>query len=459
MNLDHLQGKTAYVVGLGRSGMTTIKALKKAVVKIYAWDDASSNRATVQDFDINLIPPEELDYTLIDFLVISPGIPNLHPFPHPAAAKARKEGVPLICDIELFAQGITHMPINQQPKIIGITGTNGKSTVTAMMTHILSALGYKAYAGGNIGNAVFSLPDILADQFYILELSSYQLELIETPFLSATLLINISEDHLERHGGMKGYINAKERIFRLGKSGGKNIIGVDDAYTSEIFDHYKNMLTGFSETKQIDDMVHVSNDTLINPRTQEILNLNKASILKGVHNHQNIAACYTVLSRLLDLSMEDFGDALSGFKGLPHRQEFITRTSGITFINDSKATSLEAAAKSLENYQNIYWIMGGQAKSNWDKISIIAPYFDNIRQAYTFGESGDQYAKLLAKDIPAKYFETLAAAAEAAFIDASSDSDESVVLLSPACSSFDQFKDFEDRGNQFKKQIKNLTGA
>jgi len=458
MNLQHLQGKAAYVVGLGRSGMATIRALKKALVKIYAWDDGSSSRANIQDSDINLIPPEELDYNLIDFLVISPGIPNLYPFPHPAASKARKEGIPLICDIELFAQGINNMPIDKQPKVIGITGTNGKSTVTAMTTHVLNTLGYKAYAGGNIGNAVFNLPDILSNQFYVLELSSYQLELIESPFLSAALLINISEDHLERHGGMKGYIKAKKHIFRLTKSGGKNIIGIDDTYTAQIHENYKNMLLGFSTTKQTEDMVHVSNGYLINPRTQESINLYKTSILKGTHNHQNIAACYTLLSKLIELTMEDFGNALQNFKGLAHRQEFISSKNGITFINDSKATSLEAAAKSLENYKNIYWIMGGQSKTNWDKVSIVAPFYDNIRRIYSFGNSGELYAHLFSKDILSKNYGTMQKAVDAAYVDASLDTDESVILLSPACSSFDQFKDFEDRGNQFKAFVKTMVG-
>jgi UDP-N-acetylmuramoylalanine--D-glutamate ligase len=457
MNLDHLKGTTAYVVGLGRSGIATINALKQSNVKIYAWDDASSSRGNILDSYITLIPPEELDYSLIDYLVISPGIPNLYPFPHPAAKKARKSGVPLICDVELFAQAIMRMPVEKQPICIGITGTNGKSTVTAMMAHVLNKLGYKAYAGGNIGNAVFNLPDIPANEFYILELSSYQLELIETPFLSAALLINIAEDHLERHGGMKGYIAAKEHIFRLTKSGGKNVIGIDDTYTLELFKKYHNMLIGFSATRQVNDMIHVSNKYLINPITQETIDLQKASVLKGNHNYQNIAACYTVLDRVIDLSIEEFSQALSDFTGLPHRQEFVLNKNGILFVNDSKATSLESVAKSLENYKNIYWILGGRAKSNWQKISIVAPYFDNIRKAYTFGESGKQYENILNKDIPTKSFATLDEATKAAYEDATLDSDESVVLLSPACSSFDQFRDFEDRGEYFKTYVKKLV--
>lgn len=457
MNLIHLQGKTAYVVGLGRSGIATIRALRNAQVKVFAWDDASSSRANVNDCDVNIIPPEELDYSLIDFLVISPGIPNLYPFPHPAARKARKEGIPLICDVDLFAQGIMQKQADHQPRVIGITGTNGKSTVTAMITHVLNKLGYKAYAGGNIGIAVFNLPDALPNQFYVLELSSYQLELIETPFLSASLLINISEDHIDRHGGFEGYVKAKERIFRLTRSGGKGIIGLDDSNTSELFKKYHNMLTGFSATKPMDDKVHVLNGYLINPTTQETLNLEKSSLLHGAHNHQNIAACYTVLSKLINLSMDDFGGALADFSGLPHRQQVVVKKNGINFINDSKATSLEAAAKSLENHKNIYWIMGGKPKTDWANISIVAPYFDHIVKAYAFGESGKQYQHLLSKDIPIDSYETLEEATNAAFLDANRDQDESVVLLAPACASFDQFKDFEERGNKFIEHIKKLV--
>ena len=448
------------VLGLARSGLAAVAALKAGGARVHAWDDADSVRGAAASHGIAAEDRAGLDWSKVAALVLSPGIPHTHPKPHPLAAAAQAAGVPVIGDIELLVKGLP------DARYVGITGTNGKSTTTALIAHILGAAGRKVAVGGNLGTPALTLARLGADGIYVLEMSSYQLELIDTLAFDVAVWLNLTPDHLDRHGGMAGYIAAKRRIFRHAGDGKTRcaIVGVDDAPSREIADIIQQQkawrLTRISVITQQKGGVSVVGGNLVDDRegdAETVLHLTRLPRLPGRHNWQNVAAAYAA-TRDLGLPARDIVAGIESFPGLAHRQELIATVAGVRYVNDSKATNADATANALACYDNIYWIAGGIPKEGG--ITSLAAYFPRIRRAYLIGEAAPEFATTLGDTVPHVRSHTLAAALEAARDDAAKDGrPEPVVLLSPACASFDQFRDFEARGEAFRALVLAIPGA
>lgn len=439
-----------FLLGLGRSGIATARFLQKSgAKKIVAWDDnVAARTAFAQQLPhVTLEAFTDHVWQQGDVLVLSPGIPHLHPSPHPIAASATKASIPIIVDIELFLQQ------DLQKKIVGITGTNGKSTTTALLTHVLSATGHDAISGGNIGVATLGLKE---KETYILELSSYQLERMTTKALAAAVLLNITEDHLDRHDGIDGYAQAKAHIFDLLKSDGVGIISLDDAHVRKIYETFQqnsHALCPISCTQKLPYGIYMEHGNVVNALDENpytVLDTSTLQHLQGCHNHQNIMATYAVAKTVFKMSDAEFMKGLGTFKGLPHRQELLGQQHNITCINDSKATNLESAECALQTFSNIYWLVGGRAKESTVNMDLILPHLQNISRAYCFGEARALFANALQDIVPVQEVETLDAAFQAAYLEATNTKKPVTILLSPATSSFDQFKDFEARGNHLR---------
>ncbi|MGY4396898.1 UDP-N-acetylmuramoylalanine--D-glutamate ligase [Sphingomonas sp. UYAg733] len=420
------RGKRFAVLGLARSGVATVRALVASGAQVTVWDSKETARASVSGVDI--ADPEMIDLASFDGLVVSPGVPINR---HPVADKARAAGVPIIGDIELFAQARRDLPTH---KIVGITGTNGKSTTTALIHHILETAGIPARLGGNIGKPILGEEPLAAGGVYVLELSSYQIDLTFSLDCDVAILLNITPDHLDRYHGFAGYAASKARLFAMQSPEHAAIIGIGDTASAQI-------ARGLS--------ARVEHLTKIAPGL--CMDQSRWPSLQGPHNAQNalagIAACQAlgVSEALIDRGLESF-------KGLPHRMELVATRNGAAFVNDSKATNPDSTAPALAAFDRIHWILGGQAKS--DDLDACAPHFGNVARAYTIGEAGPRFAALLADEFPVEQSNTLAAAVMSAASHAASGE---TVLLSPACASFDQFRDFEDRGDAFRAAVAALA--
>jgi UDP-N-acetylmuramoylalanine--D-glutamate ligase len=387
----------------------------------------------------------------LDALVLAPGIPLTHN-PHPIVQQAQASKRPIIGDIELLVEACP------QARFIGITGTNGKSTTTALLGHILTQAGLAPQIGGNLGPPVldFEVPE--PGGLMVLELSSYQLDLTERATFDIAVLLNVSPDHLDRHGDMDGYIAAKRRIFRERPANAPArtaIIGVDDALSSAVRDDIAALghwtVISVSGERALESGVYVSNGTLydaIGDRPQPVCDVAAVGTLPGSHNWQNAAAAYAS-ARCLGVPTSEIIDALGSYPGLPHRAELVTTIGKVRYINDSKATNVDAAARAIASYDRIYWIAGGQAKdTNLDNITRSA---SNIRHAFLIGDAEDAFATSLEGIVPCTRCGDLASAVSAAHAMAQNDNlDNAVILLSPACASFDQWKNFEARGDAFR---------
>lgn len=455
MKLQRLSGKTYYVVGLGRSGCAALKALKGAGATAYAWDDIPAQRQRAQKEGASLLDPKSVDWSSLDALVLSPGIPHTLPKPHVSAYMAAQFRTPIVCDIDLFFKTL------DSETVIGITGTNGKSTTTALIHHILKTAGHSVAMGGNIGIPVFDTPAVSATSTYVMELSSYQLERITTPVLSMGIFLNLSPNHLDRHGDMPHYQQAKLHVFDLLKPHGLKIIGVDSPLMEAIFHSLQDPYTlPISGTHQLQEGVYVEDHTLVDhlgPLPKKVMDLSTVPTLKGLHNYQNIAASYAACRAIHNLAPDVIQKGIESYPGLPHRQQRVAQHQNVTFINDSKATTLEAATKSLSAFQNIYWIVGGQPKEGNIQFPPIQPYASHIRHAYTIGQSAADYHALLSPHVPATLSHTLDNALTQATADALETKRPAVVLLAPACASFDQYTDFEDRGDHFITLVHKIT--
>lgn len=437
-----------YVVGLGKSGLSTLAALKKAGAHVFAWDDKNLNKTALKKLGIPWISPKKAPWDNMNALILSPGIPHLLPKPHPAAALAQKHGVPILCDVDLFFQ--THP--NQS--FVGITGSNGKSTTTSLIAHLLQAAGVKATAGGNLGIPAFEMPNMGPKGTYVMELSSFQLERIQTPVLDVAVFLNISPNHLDRHGDMPHYQQAKLHIFDLLKFHGKKIIGVDDPLMEAIYYSLESPYTiPVSGSRQLNKGVYVDRGWLVDhldPLPKDVLNLSLLDSLKGAHNHQNIAASYAAARLVGDMSHDAFIEGIQTFKSLAHRQEWVGTVDNIAFINDSKATTLEAALKSLGAFSDIYWIVGGEPKEGSVDLEPIRPVLTHIQHVYTIGKSASAYHDLLKDTLPTDQMDTLPKAIKKAFEDAQAKGGKATILLAPACASYDQYAHFEERGDHFR---------
>ncbi|MGH6905486.1 MAG: UDP-N-acetylmuramoyl-L-alanine--D-glutamate ligase [Geminicoccaceae bacterium] len=447
--------RTAAVLGLGRSGRSVCRALVESGAKVWAWDDDPKRRAEAAAAGIPIVDLEICNWGRIDRLVLSPGIPLTHPRPHRLVRRAKAQRVPIVGDIELLVE-------NQlDRRIVGITGTNGKSTTTALIAQLLRRAGQGGQLGGNIGLPVLDLLPKPVEDIYVLELSSYQLELTEHLRCAVAVILNLSPDHLERHGSLAGYVRAKRRILRNQRASDWAVLGVDDDHGRDLYRALAakadRRLVPVAVGRPLDRGVFVIDgqlhDAIEGPATS-VLDLRPITSLRGAHNWQNAAAAYGAL-RALGLAPEAVAGGLPHFQGLAHRLEPVATLDGVQFVNDSKATNPDAAARALSSFEDIYWIAGGRPKDAG--LDPVLPWLDRVRHAYLIGEAAGAFARVLAERIPCTQSGDLATALRQAAKDAWADRrGRAVVLLAPACASFDQFRDFEQRGETFKALVAEL---
>jgi UDP-N-acetylmuramoylalanine--D-glutamate ligase len=448
--VDKFAGRRVAVLGLARSGIAAARSLAAGGAAVLAWDDKEAARDAVAG-DIALADPAAADFRHIAALILSPGIPHSFPKPHPAVLRARAAGTEIIGDIELLGRA------RPDARYVGITGTNGKSTTTALIGHILAAAGKRVEIGGNLGTAALSLAPLGQNGTYVLELSSFQLELVTSLACDVAVLLNITPDHLDRHGDMAGYIAAKRRIFAGQGAGATAIVGIDDPICRDICDELRagsTRVVPISVTMPAPGGIYIEDGWLIDatgPRPVRVFELARAERLPGTHNWQNAAAAYAA-ARAVGVEVEAAVEAIRTFPGLAHRQELVATIDGVRFINDSKATNADAAEKALACYQAIYWIVGGLPKAGG--ITSLAPYFERLRHAYLIGSATEEFAATLGASVPFTRCGDLAIAVAAASEEARADgAPDAVVLLSPACASYDQFAHFEARGDAFREFV------
>ena len=453
-------GKRVAVFGLARSGLTAARALIAGGAEVAVWDDKAGARAEAAAEGLPLEDLSLADWTGFDALVLSPGVPLTHPKPHWTVQAARAANVEILGDVELFARTVAAADQWKKPKVVAITGTNGKSTTTALLGHMLAAAGKAVRVGGNIGAGVLGLEDMHGGAVYVLELSSYQLDLTSSLKPDAAILLNISPDHLDRHGGMDGYVAAKRRVFLNQGKGDHAIIGVDDAYgqriCTELVAANRRTIWPISAARSMGRGVYVLQGVLYDgtgDRVVEVADLTRAKALPGRHNWQNAAAAYAA-AVALGVAPDEAARALMSFGGLAHRMEEVGRIGGVRFVNDSKATNADAARQAMTAIPRFYWIAGGVEKAGG--IEPLRDLFPKIDKAYLIGEAAGAFAKPLDGAAGYELCGDIARAVEAAFRDAEAAGGEAVVLLSPACASFDQFPDFEVRGDAFRAAVKGL---
>jgi UDP-N-acetylmuramoylalanine--D-glutamate ligase len=449
--------KSIGVFGLGRSGLSAVRALEAGGSDVWAWDDIKEKRETAEMEGIKLTDLYQSDLSKIDTLILSPGIPDQFPEPHSLIIRAREAGCAIICDIDLLARE------NTKARFIGISGTNGKSTTTALIGHILNKANYQSQIGGNYGIPALDLLPLDERGTYVLELSSYQLERIPTMKLDIAILLNISADHLDRHGGMDGYIAAKKILFDRINKDAVTIIGMEDIHCRGIcmelmIDRGCENIVPISASVRMPGGVYVINGMLIDDirNSQEIImDLSSLSTLPGQHNWQNVAAAYAAV-RAVGIDPGIIIAALKTFGGLAHRQEIVRIIDGIVFINDSKATNSDAAAKALDCYDNIHWILGGQFKE--ESLGALHDVFKKVAHAYLIGHDAEQLENLLGPFVPVSRCGDLETATNEAYHNAIL-TNTNIILLSPACASFDQFTNFEVRGDTFRFIVDNIGNS
>jgi len=455
------EGRRMAVFGLARSGLTAARALTAGGAEVVVWDENSAARdaAAAQGFRLQDLAAS--DWAGLAGLVLSPGVPLTHPKPHWTVEKAKAAGVEIMGDVELFARTVAAAPAHKRPKIVAVTGTNGKSTTTALIGHVCRQAGRDVRIGGNIGVGVLGLEDMHGGAVYVLELSSYQLDLTSSLKPDVSVILNISPDHLDRHGSMEGYVAAKKRVLLNQGKGDTAVVGVDDAWCQQICTEItaanRRTIVPISARRSMGRGVYVLQGVLYDAageRVVEVADLTRARSLPGRHNWQNAAAAYAA-GRGLGLSPEDAADGLMTFPGLAHRMETVGAIGKVRFVNDSKATNADAARQALSSYPKVYWIAGGQAKAGG--IEGLADLFRGVVKAYLVGEATDTFALTLEGRAPYVRCGTIEAAVRAAYADASAAGREAIILLSPACASFDQFADFEARGEAFRAAVHGLT--
>lgn len=462
------RGERYAVLGLARSGMATVRALLASGAEVVAWDqDESKRHSLFQELarrggpsrsdgegagelesrpqqnpaapggpsprdelgeELSFADPVEIDLSGFAGVVVSPGVPLNR---HPIAARARAAGVPVIGDIELFAQAREYMPSH---RVVGITGTNGKSTTTALIHHILETAGIPARLGGNIGLPILGEEPLPLGGVYVLELSSYQIDLTFSLDCDVAVLLNITPDHLDRYDGFDAYAASKARLFAMQEKDHDAVIGIGDAPSAAIA-----------------RSLSARGEHLFKIAPGVCMDQSRWPSLQGPHNAQNALAAISAC-QALGVSEAAIDAGLESFKGLPHRMERVGTVNGVAYVNDSKATNPDSTAPALAAFDGIHWILGGQAKTR--DLDACRPSFGHVRAAYTIGEAGPMFLDLLKDEIPTVYAETLAHAV--ALCRAAAEPGETV-LLSPACASFDQFKDYEDRGDTFRGLVEALT--
>lgn len=462
IDIVRFRGKKVAVFGLGKAGRSAAVALAFGGAEVLAWDDNPDTRQSlearsVEDVflaeHVTLLPPEQYDWNNITALVLSPGVPLTFPEPHPVVKAAQAAGCLIVCDIELLFYSC------RGPHYIGITGTNGKSTTTSLIGHIIKDSGMPCQVGGNIGIPALDLEPLWQGGAYVLEVSSYQLDLLFKTKFDISVLLNITPDHIDRHGSMEGYIASKKKIFARQNAGDVAVLGVDDPEVKKIYDVLSKegkigKVIPVSVESRIAGGVSLLDGMLYNDiDTTDMFgfDLGKLEYLPGKHNAQNIAASYAA-TYMLQLGNDAIIDGIRSFQGLRHRLQLIGQLGNVTFVNDSKATNAEAASKALGSYdKNIYWIAGGLPKEGG--IGSLKPYFSRIRHAFLIGQAQDDFADTIEGQVPYTKCGDLTRAFQAASLlavqETKKQKEKAVVLLSPACASFDQWKNFEVRGDAF----------
>ncbi len=453
-------GQRVAVLGLGRSGLAACASLSAGGAVPLAWDDSPETRAKAEASGLVLQDLDRVDWSGVAALITSPGIPHLYPAPHRIIAAALAAGVPVDNDIGLFFRSFTTsamMEFDQPPKVVAVTGSNGKSTTTALIHHILQELGRPAQMAGNIGKGVLSIDPPRDGEVIVLELSSYQTELARALTPDIAVFTNLSPDHLDRHHGMGGYFAAKRRLFAEGGPD-RAVIGVDEPEGQ--------FLAGqMAQAAEDARVIRISSgQKLAGPgwnvfarrgflseyrRGKQVasIDLRPMAGLPGAHNHQNACAAYAV-ARALGLAPRLIEDALGSFTGLPHRSQLVAEQDGVRYINDSKATNAESAAQALQAFERIRWIAGGLGKDGG--IAALAPHLDRVSKAYLIGHSARDFALQLGAT-EHEICETMERAVARAMTEAAPGE---VVLLAPAAASFDQYPDFEKRGEAFMAAVR-----
>lgn len=489
---EELGGKPVAVFGLGLSGLAAVKCLVKNGIECHAWDDNLDQQAAAQKAGAQIMPLHEEDLTPYGFLLLAPGIPLYSPAPHPVVVRARDAGIEILGDIELFYRANRRHANDPKGKnghvhnIIAITGTNGKSTTTALVHHILKDNNVPCVMGGNIGLPVLALTLPKKKEYWVvLELSSYQLDLCHDFRADIAVLLNLAPDHLDRHGTMERYIEAKARIFRNGCP--VAVVGQDDPHCQEITEYLSGLDADVMRVVPVSAGGEPPQENAIFKRDGHLIDacfgldshgsvdeldvgaFSSLAHLPGGHNHQNMLAAYA-LGRLVGLTSQEIMDSAASFEGLAHRMQTIATINGISYVNDSKATNIDSACRALSCYKKIYWILGGRSKS--EGLDGAQEFQERIRHAFLIGEAADEFAVWLdQREIPYTMCGTVDRAVQDAHIMAQGERGEpggaGTVLLSPACASFDQFSSFEMRGEYFsecvdqcvRQQASSLSGS
>ncbi len=454
-------GRTVAVFGLGGSGLASCRALAAGGADVIACDDDAKRMAEAKSAGFSTADLRHADWSKVAALVLAPGVPLTHPAPHWSVGLARAAAVPVIGDIELFCRERRR----QAPKapFVAITGTNGKSTTTALSAHLLASGGQNVQLGGNIGTAILSLAPPHTGQVHVIEVSSYQIDLAPSLDPSVGVLINVSEDHLDRHGTLAHYAAVKERLVAGVQERGTAIVGVDDNWCQAAADRIERAgkeVVRVSVRRPLADGLYVEAEQIIRASGgagRAIARLGQIGSLRGMHNAQN-AACASGVALALGVSPVTIQQGLRTFPGLAHRMEEIGRKGRVLFVNDSKATNAELAAQALACFSDIFWIAGGKPKTGG--LASLTGFFPRMRKAYLIGEAAAAFAPELDGRVPHVVAGTLERAVELAARDAeAADLPEPVVLLSPACASFDQFRNFEVRGDAFRELVRSLPGV
>jgi UDP-N-acetylmuramoylalanine--D-glutamate ligase len=454
-------GQQIAVFGLGKSGLLSARALAAGGAEVVCFDDNIDKVADAEAAGLATLDFHDLDWSKVAALVLTPGVPLTHPAPHWAAALANKAGVEIIGDIELFC--LERAMSGAACPLVAITGTNGKSTTTALIAHLIKSAGHDAQMGGNIGVPVLALEPFAPERVYVLEVSSYQIDL--APSLRATvgILLNVSEDHIDRHGSIENYAALKALLPASVEPAGTAVIGVDDRYTRNAADRIERAgrkVVRVSVLAPLRDGYFAEGQRIMHSvagKAYPVAQLAGIGSLRGVHNAQN-AACAVAACVALGMSLPEIQKGLVTFPGLAHRMQQIGRKGKVLFVNDSKATNADSTAKALASFSDIFWIAGGKPKTGG--IESLAEFFPRIAKAYLIGEAAAEFAKTLEGKVPYEISGVLSAAVDAAARDAAASvRKEPVVLLSPACASFDQYPNFEVRGKAFTDLVRALPGV
>jgi UDP-N-acetylmuramoylalanine--D-glutamate ligase len=450
--VETLRGQSVALFGLGGSGLSTARALADGGADVAAWDDNPVACERAEAAGVALVDLAHADWRGFRVFVLAPGVPLTHPKPHWTVNLADEAGVPIIGDIELFVRerGVRA----PDAPFVAITGTNGKSTTTALIAHVLKEAGRDVAMGGNIGVPVLDLPPPAAGRVHVVECSSYQIDLAPSLAPSVGLLINITPDHLDRHGDLARYAAIKERLVANAEVA---LVGVDDEPCREIYARLKaragapRVIAVSGAESPLADVWVSEHRVMARGEATPAADLAGARALRGAHNGQNAAFAYAA-ARALGVERDRIARAFETFPGLVHRMEEVGRLDRVLFINDSKATNADAAEKALMSFHDIHWILGGKPKAGG--VEPLRPLFPRVVKAYLIGEASDEFARTLDGAVPFERYRTLGEAIEAAAEDATrSTAREPAVLLSPACASFDQFTNFEARGDAFRSHV------